>query len=156
MTEENNETLVLDIEEIVNSAMNLHLKTKDGIKKLKIYSLTTLTALEAESCSRDNLKLLKRLDSVREEIKEAKGDKKKKLVREQSEVIGNLEQGLADQIYIILHQDNPDITKQEIVRWGIPKCFEFVNWFNNPRDFLEKAQDQEEPTKKEAKETQDI
>ena len=89
MTEENtnqeNEALVLDLEDIINSARILKLKTADGVKELKIYNLTTLTSLEAESKARDNLVLLKRADSIREELKEAKGKSKKELLEKQAE-----------------------------------------------------------------------
>ena len=93
------------------------------------------------------------MDSIREELKEAKGKSKKELLEEQAENLGKLESGFAEQIHTILIQDNPEVTKEEITRWGIAKCLEFINWFNNPTNFLAEAQEQEESTKKEAKES---
>jgi len=51
-------------------------------------------------------------------------------------------QAAVDQIYLILKQDNEDVSKKEIAEWGLQAQVKFLNWFSEP--FLAEAQQRKE------------
>lgn len=58
-----------------------------------------------------------------------------KLVQDNKDVAGA--DVLSEQVHTILLQDNPDVTIEDIKKWGIEAQAKFLNWFMEP--FLELA-----------------